>query len=367
MLVSRIVSRRNKKIAEGLPVEEDIGRQVGLACQFIKVTDVDVSVSTFEVTLLLYLKWIAPELKAAVEASVPDDKGEYQNLNVDWTTEFDPKVKFVNAIEHEMEYEKTWVHHISERGDPVVWKYQRYKGRFYHNMNLRKFPFDSQDLMVVIDTHLTTSECVLVKRDDVPMSFSGKEFQLPEWEFMKPMSQSDVKQSPTPSAGVYLRFSKFILNIPVRRRSGYYFYNVFGTALMLCFLQAIGFCLPTTAIEGRLGVMLTLVLTQLAFKFAIMDRLPRVHYLSTMDKYMMFTMFCSMVVAAEHVFVIQPFLDPDAAAQIDFFTPVVLLIIMILVSAYVGMLYCKSGSLKNPTEFKDEDLVFTWDRSQEFQ
>ena len=49
--------------------------------------------------------------------------------------------------------------------------------------------------MVIMDTHSTTSECVLVKRDDVPMSFSGKEFQLSEWEFMKPMSQSDVKQS----------------------------------------------------------------------------------------------------------------------------------------------------------------------------
>ena len=100
---------------------------------------------------------------------------------------------------------------------------------------------------------------------------------------------------------------------------------------MLCFLQASGFCLPITAIEGRLGVMLTLVLTQLAFKFAIMDLLPRVHYLSNMDKYMMFTMFCSMVVAAEHVFVI-PFLDPDAAAQIDAIA-IVLLIIMLLVSA----------------------------------
>ena len=108
-----------------------------------------------QVTLLLYLKWIAPELKAAVEASEPDDKGEYQNLNVDWTTEFDPKVKFVNAIEHEMEYEKTWVHHISERGDPVVWKYQRYKGRFYHNMNLRHFRLILRPV-VIMDT-LTTS------------------------------------------------------------------------------------------------------------------------------------------------------------------------------------------------------------------
>ena len=80
----------------------------------------------------------------------------------------------------------------------------------------------------------------------------------------------------------------------------------------------------------------------------------------------MFTLFCSMVVAGEHVLVIQTFLDPASAASIDFYTPILLLAAMMLVSLYLGWLYWRSGSMKNPTGFEDRDLVYTWDRSQEF-
>ena len=192
----------------------------------------------------------------------------------------------------------------------------------------------------------------------MPMSFSGKDFQLAKWEFMSPVSQSDVIISPTPSAGVHLKFSKFVLNIPVRRLSGYYFYNVFGTAFMLTSLQAAGFALPRESLEGRLAIMMTLVLTQLAFKFAIMDRLPSIPYLSIMDKYLMFVMFLSLTVAVEHVAVVN-WLDEETAIIVDFYCPYCLLGLMLIANIIILFCYkCSGGS--NPTGFKDKDIVHTW-------
>jgi hypothetical protein len=46
-------------------------RQVGLSCQFIKVTKVDECENIFDCAFLLYQKWLAPELKTAVKASTP--------------------------------------------------------------------------------------------------------------------------------------------------------------------------------------------------------------------------------------------------------------------------------------------------------
>ena len=347
-------------------------RQVGLNAQIIKITQVNDAEASFDVTFLLYQKWIAPELNAAIGGATPGPGGEFIKLEgiVNWSDQWEPKLKFKNAIEVEMEYERTWVHHRSERnGDAVVWKYQRYRGRFYQYLQLAQFPFDAHDLCIVLDTAWNTSECVLVKRDDVPMSFSGREFGLSEWEFLDPVSQSGVEVSPTPSGAgrVHLQFSRFVLAVPVRRLTGYYFWNVFFTAAVLNILCLVGFALPANRenLDARLGIVLTILLSIIAFKFSIMDRLPRIPYLTTMDTYMLFSTLLTLVVAGENIAVVH-WIASDYTSHFEHGVGGTVILGIFAANAFIVYRYVRSIRSTHVTTFRDEDLVYSWDRLQEF-
>ena len=115
-------------------------RQVGISLQFFRISAVDDISNTFSSDFLLYSKWLAPE---------------HVGLEVDTevTSGWHPHLKFRNAMEMPaLQYERAWVHHIAPSGVPVVWKYQRFQGDFFQHMDLRKFPFDTQNLIIIVDS-----------------------------------------------------------------------------------------------------------------------------------------------------------------------------------------------------------------------
>ena len=262
-------------------------RVVGLAYQMFKIIEVLDTKNEFKCDFLLYQKWIASE---------ENDKNDGDELDGECT--WHPHLKFRNAIDVDMQYERAWVHHHDSNGDAVIWKYQRYQGNFYQSFNLKNYPFDAQDLCIVVDSALQTYECIFRQREDVKCSFSGANFELMEWDFLKPMSQSGVLISPTG-----LIFPKFTANLPVRRRSEYYTWNVFLVIIGVCIFGNFVYFIEPTAISDRLGFTVSIVFTQIALKYTISTRVPLIPYLSYLDKVMLISLLIAVLTAIENAVV----------------------------------------------------------------
>jgi di/tricarboxylate transporter len=63
---------------------------------------------------------------------------------------------------------------------------------------------------------------------------------------------------------------------------------MFIILIILCFLSLIVFAFDNNDVAGRSSVVLTLILTFIAFKFTIMSTIPRVSYTTILDYFMLY-------------------------------------------------------------------------------
>ena len=101
------------------------------------------------------------------------------------------------------------------------------------------------------------------------MQFHRDALQLAEWAVHEPMVERSGQSIIVHKAStVTLRVSRLPL---------YYLYNIVGVMLMLSVLGFTAFSLPRRDLSDRLNIVLTLLLTTVAFKFVVTDMIPKVH------------------------------------------------------------------------------------------
>lgn len=71
----------------------------------------------------------------------------------------------------------------------------------------------------------------------------------------------------------------------LRRKCEFYVWNIMMPSSIMALLSTVSFALDTTELEGRFNLILTLMLTLVAFKNAISGYLPVTSYLTYLDKY----------------------------------------------------------------------------------
>jgi hypothetical protein len=97
--------------------------------------------------------------------------------------------------------------------------------------------------------------------------------------------EDSTDQSESASGRTYPRLE---ISSLVRRKTGYWALNIL---LPMFFITCISFTflsIPAQDISGRSSVVLTTLLTTVAFKFIIADKLPNISYLSLIDFYLLF-------------------------------------------------------------------------------
>ncbi len=172
----------------------------------------------------------------------------------------------------------------------------RYRGSLSEYLELEDFPFDHQDLTIVLASSRTTKDVVFVSPTSDRVRVSR--FLLPEWE-MKPPKWEVVDSDPKEdSAGKV--YSELMVKLQARRLYGSYIWNVglvVGMIVSLCFLT---FCIPVMEVASRLSTTLTLLLTAVAFKFVVGESLPKIAYLTLLDKYMLVAFTFLYAIAIEN-------------------------------------------------------------------
>ncbi|CAH8489529.1 unnamed protein product [Schistosoma haematobium] len=87
------------------------------------------------------------------------------------------------------------------------------------------------------------------------------------------------------------------------RRPGYFYWNVFLIMFFITGLSFATFAVPPERPENRLQLSFTLFLTSVAFKFVINQSLPKISYLTYMDKYVLMSLAILCVVSVWHAVV----------------------------------------------------------------
>ena len=334
-------------------------RQVRIRLKMYKIHEIDLKSHNFTCNFFLEASWLDDEIdrKDITSTEQQSEKWENQfpyrpqqnNSELRWT----PRLNFGNNIQIDPDDREDWYScytkdaHGNEEPFPVVVYKVRAIGTFHTNYNLESFPFDAQDLKIVIQSSFFDAKqlefaricktfynplktCfLLLRRNSQQHLVSGQKKQ--ETNNLK-QSSTDMKNrkgdriynvqiiknsnpiyaSVVPNedsfylSGEYtlcneivgieertdenmssskLVYPMLTFAVKIQRRPNFYFVNVVLPMFLICLLGFPCLLLNASELNDRLGIVLTLLLTAIAYKAYLADMCPKTSYTTWIDKY----------------------------------------------------------------------------------
>jgi len=164
--------------------------------------------------------------------------------------------------------------------------------------DLRRFPLDRQVIPIEVESFTWNEDRMTLRARTERVGFN-EAIAIAEWRITGIKSRVDAASEVQDERP----FSRFVVDLHVARESGFYLYKV---ALPLCLIVALTwavFWMKDEPFAGRTRVSLTGVLTIVAYQFAIGNTLPRVPYLTLMDKLMIASFTLIAVTVVENLLV----------------------------------------------------------------
>jgi hypothetical protein len=179
--------------------------------------------------------------------------------------------------------------------------------------DLRRFPFDTQLLRFHIESFTFNEEQVVFVADNSMTGFA-ENFQIPEWtitDVRAHVDSVDVSRSSKPH-------SRLVLTIEIDRQSGFYVWKVLLPLLIIVALSWSVFWMPEEKFGIRVRTTATGILTIVAYQFVAGQALPRLGYLTLMDKIMVGSFVLLGVTVLESYLVSRyPEEERDKAFRVD--------------------------------------------------
>ena len=159
----------------------------------------------------------------------------------------------------------------------VVYR-QKVWGRFSQPLDLRDFPLDRQFLTVhLAGAGLLPEEIKLVDNESgIAPQFSIADFELTNWK---------VEPAPYPSSDDADAVPGFRMELEVRRQFGYFVMKIIVPLCLIVMMSWAPRFIDTEQIGTNIGVSTTAFLTLVAYLFATTALLPRVSYITRMDRF----------------------------------------------------------------------------------
>eukprot|EP01083_Nonionella_stella_P193489 714584_1 len=237
---------------------------------------------------------------------------------------------------------------LMHRWNKQLWR-RRYliSAEFSQAFQLESFPFDIQNFSIIIQAtehdELLQFEPVPAP-DNVAISKVKKRYSsMGEW-ILQTASVEYTATAPELSF-TGKQFSVISLDIKCIRRWKAYFYNMM---LPLALLSAMG--LAAFAIEmdespeSRLGYVMGTVFAIVAYQFIVRSSLPKIPYLTVMDRYVLWNFVYSLFLVLQAAVVGTVFhdVDDDILKQVDKICFVVLVVVWV-VTQFIFGLYAKKA------------------------
>ena len=187
-------------------------------------------------------------------------------------------------------------------------------GQFRNEFDFRKFPFDKQDLKIKIHVKspsttnlealpLSKFPAITLITPDINAFIGLEKYKnnnyLKEWKVI----ETNIYNTFKTTEHVSLYTKKFvngprdILNIEVKleRNSGFYLYKIIIPVFLILLVAWSVLWIPTPQIESRLTTSIVSLLALIAYNFVFHDDIPKLEYLTNLDKYILLSyLFCAI-------------------------------------------------------------------------
>ncbi|KAH9283850.1 Gamma-aminobutyric acid receptor subunit gamma-2 [Echinococcus granulosus] len=260
---------------------------------FLKIGEIDTLKEMFRADAFIQTKWPEPRLNGKT-----DEELAKMDLSKCWN----PLVYIENILTESKDQ-----HWISAKNDDAgqvfVTERRRLRAIFLETLELNDFPLDVQDLTITLSSERPDTEVELVPDST---DLCGINLQTlvdqQEWrlhEHIEITRQSIVQEFTTSSQ----KHPCISVTCRAARRPGYFYWNVFLIMFFITGLSFATFSVSAERPENRLQLSFTLFLTSVAFKFVINQSLPKISYLTFMDKYVLMSLGILCKVSVWHAIV----------------------------------------------------------------
>ena len=253
------------------------------------VQEIDLETGSFVMDFYLWLRWKNP----AVD---PTDSLEVMNSNA-----------FENTTTSSTGGVMGKALYPEPRDMPDGSKYMayRYQGVFSRKMDLAKFPFDAQDLLIYFEDQDQDTRFLEFVPDTTPVAISPT-VTIPGYEIGTPTLTVQEQAYPTNfgdvSAPSKLTYSRIVLELPVTRDVLPYLVKIMLPITIVILITSLIYILPARFEDARTGIGVTAMLTMVALQWSTDSDLPSVEYLTMLDLVYILSMLYILVAMGYAVF-----------------------------------------------------------------
>ncbi len=208
-----------------------------------------------------------------------------------WTDpDLDPSktMEFMNRFASDDNLRENLYDEPQKMPDGSLYAIVRYQGLFSTKFYLGNYPFDAQDLRVVMEDTVSGTGRQVYAPDGEKSVAMNPELTLPGFSVGQPIMQIAEHTYPTnfgdlsqPQAETY---SRIALSIPVTRPTLPMSLKTFVPILLIVACASFVFFVRPRYVEGRIGLGITALLTLVALQLTSGASLPDVDYLTMLDK-----------------------------------------------------------------------------------
>jgi len=306
---------------------------------FHNLGSTDVIAQSFFADVNVHLEWYEPDL-ALLESTQP--VGHFRHrpgaaapeeaLSVITV----PELFFENALEFEALNEPILTLRTIDPPGIVRWE-QRSRGTFCELFELPDFPYDMQ--LLSVSMRMNSIHDYTTKRYGQQLFEPEIKpwIKLAEWHIHEPRG-----------VGGYDDKGKghFAAHAVVVRRHKYYTVNLMVLMAAICSVGFMGYAIPPEEFNDRSALVLTILLTAVAFKFAVSDQLPKVPYMTVLDLFYLCNL--ALLLAIMIAMTLATTLELDNAGDFDYWAGAGLGVVwfLFLIAFYVYVRVWKIGPLK---------------------
>lgn len=228
--------------------------------------DVDFSIS-------MTMQWNDPCMIDASKKGFRRTVAEYEQL---WT----PMLEINNSISHEELWDPDTSWNLKDDKTGLMMFSQRYVGKLSNFQDFHHFPLDQDAITINVGPKYYSTKFMRLEVIGVKCGLSEHANELFAWRFLDMAAY--VLSKPTLSGST---FHNANITVFIARNSSYYFFKIISVQALVCLWNYSVFWIPAEDIEARSNTTLTLFLASVAFMFVANDSVPKLGYLTSMDKF----------------------------------------------------------------------------------
>ena len=308
--------KRKQKTSQLVKILMKAKQEVRVRVHVLKVVNIDLAAQTFTVDVQFEASWVSQELKEHLKSlnkEVKDVLYDEKNTNQERgglriTVKngdkyelvekefFAPRLKLTNLIakvNQEKWFDFYGTKELSGEHGPVIvcYKWKLEQATFQESMELGKFPFDKQLLTMKLctgwplDDQENSVQLVQNKKSMYRSFVTTDDFlQSSEYKLSKVL-KFEWKYTKRADSASEQTYSLLHCSMHVERRIGYWYTNVMLPIFIVTSCVLPSYAVPPDEFGDRAAILFTLLLAQVAYKYVIADKLPKISYMTLLDSY----------------------------------------------------------------------------------